>query len=81
MKLPLSNEALDLKGEVCPFTFVKTKLKLETMEIGEILDVTVDNSESAANVPRSLELEGQEVLVVEKVKGTVDWHILVTKKV
>ncbi|MCX9015083.1 MAG: sulfurtransferase TusA family protein, partial [Candidatus Methanoperedens sp.] len=26
---------LDLKGEVCPYTFVKTKLKLEELDSGE----------------------------------------------
>jgi len=27
-------EPLDLKGEVCPYTFVKSKLALEEMESG-----------------------------------------------
>ena len=41
----------DLKGEVCPYTFVKSKLALEMLDSGQILQVTVDNDESATNVP------------------------------
>jgi TusA-related sulfurtransferase len=67
---------LDLKGEVCPYTFVKSKLAIEQMEAGQILKVTVDNSESASNVPRSLELEGHEVLEIELERPSV-WNIVV----
>ena len=77
-----SNEQiLDLKGEVCPFTFVKTKLRLETMEAGEILKIFVDNNESASNVPRSLDLEGHNVLSVEKNSTDGLWSITVEKSV
>lgn len=69
---------LDLKGEVCPYTFVKSKLALEQMDTGQVLRVTVDNSESASNVPRSLELEGHEVIKVEQVSPSV-WDIVVKK--
>ena len=70
------DQTLDLSGEVCPYTFVKTKLALEQMEVGEVLQVTVDNGESASNVPRSLELEGHEVLQLEKGDGSI-WRITV----
>ncbi len=69
---------LDLKGEVCPYTFVKSKLALEQMDTGQVLRVTVDNSESASNVPRSLEMEGHEVIKVEQVSPSV-WDIVVKK--
>ena len=73
-----ADRTLDLHGEVCPYTFVKSKLALELMRSGEILRVTVDNSESAANVPRSMELEGHEVLSVVQ-EPRVGWHITVKK--
>ncbi len=69
----------DLKGEVCPYTFVKSKLALEMLESGQILQVMVDNDESATNVPRSLTNEGNQVLGVEKVNDS-DWLITVKKK-
>lgn len=75
-----ADRELDLKGEVCPYTFVKSKLELEVMELGQVLQITVDNNESASNVPRSLALEGHEVHSVQKQNGTANWHILVTKR-
>ncbi len=69
----------DLKGEVCPYTFVKSKLALEMLESGQVLQVIVDNDESATNVPKSLTNEGNNVLGVEKANGR-DWLITVRKK-
>ena len=59
---------LDLTGEVCPYTFVKSKLALEDLQSGDVLQVIVDNAESASNVPRSLELEGHEIVKLVKSK-------------
>ena len=69
----------DLKGEICPYTFVKSKLALEMLDSGQILQVVVDNDESATNVPKSLTNEGNAVLGVEKLNDN-DWLITVRKK-
>ncbi len=66
---------LDLSGEVCPYTFVKSKLALEELDPGQVLRVTVDNSESASNVPRSLSLEGHDIVSLEQARGK--WLITV----
>lgn len=55
---------LDLTGEVCPYAFVKSKLMLETMAVGEILRVIVDDSPETDSMPLSLEIEGHDVLSV-----------------
>lgn len=73
------DEELNLHGEVCPYTFVKSKLALEDMQPGQILRVIVDNPESAENVPRSLTNEGNEVLSVGQAGGG-SWSILVRKR-
>jgi len=72
------DQELDLKGEVCPYTFVKTKLALEMMEPGQVLRVIVDHLPAVENVPRSVKNEGHEVLGVEQVNET-DWAITVRK--
>jgi TusA-related sulfurtransferase len=69
---------LNLQGEVCPYTFVKSKLALEVMQPGQVLRVVVDNDESAANVPRSMQNEGHNVLGVSKLNGK-EWQIVVRK--
>jgi tRNA 2-thiouridine synthesizing protein A len=72
------DKELNLHGEVCPYTFVKSKLALEIMHSGQVLRVIVDNDESAANVPRSMQNEGHNVLGVTKLNDN-DWQIVVRK--
>ncbi|ADC66336.1 SirA family protein [Ferroglobus placidus DSM 10642] len=70
---------LDLRGEVCPFTFVKTKVKLEELKPGELLEVILDHEPAVRDVPRSVEAEGHEVLSVEKI-GDKEWRIVIRKR-
>lgn len=74
-----ADEHLDLKGEICPYTFVKSKLALELMESGQILRVIVDNEESVDNVPKSCRNEGHNILGVEKISPH-EWAITIQKK-
>jgi len=53
---------LDLRGVMCPINYVKTKLKLEMMDAGELLEVWLDAGEPIKNVPQSLRNDGQKVL-------------------
>lgn len=73
------DQELNLKGEVCPYTFVKSKLALEDMEVGQVLRVTVDHLPAVTNVPRSMTNEGHEVLQVSQVNPT-DWQIVIKKR-
>ena len=59
--------ALDITAEVCPITFVKTKLKLEQMKKGEILEVLLNDGEPIQNVPRSVKGEGHKIILVEQI--------------
>ena len=72
------NKELDITGEICPFTFVKSKLVLETMEKGQVLRVIVDYEPSAVSVPKSMTDEGQEVLATNKIDDK-RWEIIVRK--
>lgn len=68
-------EDLDLRGEVCPYTFLKARLALESLPAGSILRVVVDNETSARDVPRGLTGAGHAVLeVIPTGEGT--WAIL-----
>jgi len=71
---------LDIRGEVCPYTFVKTKLALEEMSPGQVLRVLVDYEPATKNVPRSVKLQGDQVLSVEPC-GASQWAITVRKLV
>lgn len=73
-----SDMEIDLKGEVCPYTFVKSKLALEEMMSGQVLRVVVDHVPATKNVPRSMENEGNEVLDVSRLNDS-DWQIVIRK--
>ena len=79
MDNPLTpDRELDIRGEMCPYTFVKTKLALEEMLPGQVLRVLVDYEPATKNVPRSVKLQGDEVLGVEPC-GASQWAITVRK--
>lgn len=63
------DERLNLRGIACPMNYVKTKLKLEEMQPGQILEVVVDDGEAIQNVPRSVKEEGHQIIKVEKLDG------------
>jgi tRNA 2-thiouridine synthesizing protein A len=71
-------EELDLRGEVCPYTFVKTKLRLEELDSGQDLIILLDDSAATANVSKSLRNDGHEILDLKTMSGGV-WQILVKK--
>ncbi len=56
---------LDIRQEVCPLTFVRTKLILERMNPGEVVEVRLQGTEPLQNVPRSVEEDGHLVLSLE----------------
>jgi len=71
------NEKLDLRSEVCPINFVKTKLKLEEMKEGEILEVILSDGEAVQNVPRSVKNEGHQTIRMSKLEGA--YSLLIKK--
>jgi tRNA 2-thiouridine synthesizing protein A len=71
---------LDLTGEVCPFTFVRTRLALEGLPLGARLRVVVDHEPARRNVPRSAAEWGQEVVSTEPLDGG-KWAITLIKRV
>jgi TusA-related sulfurtransferase len=52
---------MDLRGTPCPINFVRTKLKLEQMASGSLLEVWLDPGEPIEQVPDSLAMEGYQI--------------------
>ena len=50
----MANYVLDITRDVCPLTFVKTKLLLERMASGETAEIRLKGAEPLENVPRSV---------------------------
>jgi sulfite reductase (ferredoxin) len=70
---------VDLRGVKCPMNFVKAKLKLEAVAVGETLAVILDEGAPIQNVPASFRNEEQDVTEMTDL-GDGHWRILVTRK-
>jgi TusA-related sulfurtransferase len=67
----MSRFNLDITKEHCPMTFVKTKLKLEELEEGDILEILLTAGEPLENVPKTVTQQGHEVLETTQVKDNI----------
>lgn len=79
MEYPKPYKTINIKGLHCPYTFVKSKLAIEDMEVGEVLEILLDSEEASRNIPKSMEDHGQKMLKVEKINDT-DRVLLVRKE-
>jgi sulfite reductase (ferredoxin) len=59
----------DLRGTACPLNYVKAKLKLESLQTGELLELYLDEGEALDNVPKSLQSDGHAIIATEKAEG------------
>ena len=55
-------DKVDITDVNCPITFVKTKVALEELDDGDILEVRLNAGAPVQNVPRSLKEEGHNIL-------------------
>ncbi len=72
------DKELNLKGTVCPDNFVKAKLALEDLKLGQILKIIVDYEPAVSEVPKAMEYEGHKILEVKKLNRN-DWGIVIQK--
>jgi TusA-related sulfurtransferase len=74
------DKKLDIRGEVCPYTLVKSKLGVEDIEVGQVIEITLDYPEASRSIPKAMLNYGHTVLKVEEVKPQ-EWVIQVRKEV
>jgi tRNA 2-thiouridine synthesizing protein A len=65
---------MDLRDEVCPYTFIRTKLALDGMEPGQVLEITLRGI-AIENVPRSIKEEGHSIIHVVRKGELFVFHI------
>lgn len=59
------HETLDVTADRCPMTFVRTRLRLDRMAPGQVLEIRFAGREPAENLPRSARELGHDVLALE----------------
>jgi tRNA 2-thiouridine synthesizing protein A len=63
MTPPTPKQTLDLRTTKCPLNFVKTKLALEKLALGDILEIWIaTDSQSSINIPQSIAQEGHTIV-------------------
>jgi len=71
---------LDLRGVKCPINYVRTKLALEELSIGQVIEVIVDEGEPSRHVPQAIREDGQCVReIVQDESGFV--RVIIEKAV
>jgi tRNA 2-thiouridine synthesizing protein A len=74
----LSIEKLDVKGKMCPLPVAFTKRKLESMTVGQLLEVVGEGELEFDNIQRWVKNNGHEVVDASKVAG--EFKILIKKR-
>jgi TusA-related sulfurtransferase len=57
-----ADRTLDITGQICPMTFVRTRLALDCMQPGQTLLVLLRGDEPRRNVPATAAAQGHAVL-------------------
>jgi TusA-related sulfurtransferase len=71
-----SDASIDITRDVCPMTFVRTRLALDRMAPGGVLLVRLKGAEPERNVPASAAAQGHEVLSTRReADGTISLWI------
>ena len=71
------NLTLDCIGLYCPEPVFRTRIELDKMEIGEVLEVIADDPAAEEDIKSLIKRLGQEILQISR-EGNV-LHILIRK--
>ncbi|NIN66987.1 MAG: sulfurtransferase TusA family protein [Anaerolineae bacterium] len=64
-----ADASLDCVGLYCPMPIIKTKEKVQELEVGQVLEVIADDKGIKADMPAWCESTGNELLGVEEEDG------------
>ncbi len=74
------SKRLDIQGKVCPMTYVYTKVTLEEMKPGEILEVELDFPAAVKNIPKSAKQQNLgETLKIKEIVPQKKWILLLKR--
>ena len=71
-------KSIDLHGVPCPMNFVKTKVALEKISSGQLLEVWIDDGKPVDNLPGSVKAEGHSIVEQKKIDDY--WAVTIEKK-
>lgn len=71
-------KVIDMLDEVCPMTFVKTKLAIENINQGERIKIIYNSQEAKTNVPKSLDELNHKVISINDINKK-QFYIIIEK--
>jgi tRNA 2-thiouridine synthesizing protein A len=74
-------ERIDITRDKCPMTWVRVKLKLETLQANDLLEVALCGAGPLKNVPASALEDGHTVVSVEAISESLHHLVLRAKGV
>lgn len=72
----MPNAVIDITREVCPMTWVRVKLALEELVVGNVLEVRLRGDEPLRNVPQNVREDGHVVRSLEQ-NADGAWTLLI----
>lgn len=72
-----ADESLDCVGLYCPMPIIKTKERMEELDIGQVLEVIADDKGIVADMPAWCRSTGNELLGLEEESG--EYRVYVRK--
>ena len=70
-------ERIDLYGVKCPLNWAKAKVRLEDLERGDVLEVSINDPKGRRDIPRAAEAEGYAIVSIDEIAG--GWRITIEK--
>ncbi|MBI3802743.1 MAG: sulfurtransferase TusA family protein [Nitrospirae bacterium] len=74
-----SDQVLDCKGMKCPMPILKTKMALETLRVGQILEMIATDKGSKPDIGAFIEQTGHALLSMNEHNGVYTYYIQKTK--
>ncbi len=78
---PAPAARVDVRAFTCPITWVKTRIALERLQLGDVLEVLLREGEPLQNLPGSAAEDGHRVVFMEPLREdrAGSWRILLEK--
>ncbi|MBI4649792.1 sulfurtransferase TusA family protein [Candidatus Desantisbacteria bacterium] len=70
------NKTLDCIGLFCPMPVIKTKMELENMKSGEVLEILADDPGFIKDLPAWCIMSGENFLEIKNENGVVKGYVM-----
>jgi tRNA 2-thiouridine synthesizing protein A len=70
------DKTLDCTGLFCPMPIIKTKVEIDTMKSGEILEISADDPGFEKDLPAWCNMSGEKFLEIKKEGSIIKGYVM-----